>query len=415
MAAPAVPSGTGNGQGNSDSTTAGASQQQVNLKYRTDFEKCALNFVFRRLNWDLADEGQSWNFYWMTVGHVRAIFSPESTQRLNDFQIINHFPNHYELTRKDLMYKNIKRYYRDPSNSNEKIMNSRGDLRLWDCVPITYSVPSDMSLFVEEFKRHPGSVWIVKPTNRSQGKGIFLINKLTQMNRWLREKQADDDQNPFIVSRYIDRPLLIGGKKFDLRLYVLVTSFRPLVAYLHQQGFARFCATKYQPSTIDEDDLGSHLTNVALQKGEDEYNELHGGKWSVANLWLYVEGAFGHAKADNLISDIEFVIIQSLKALQPAMLNDKHCFEMYGYDILIDDSLQPHLIEVNASPSLTVTTMNDRLLKEEVLHDVFSIVMPPGYPSPTAMPYWEYRTRTDLTAAVCGGFKLISDPVVVGN
>ncbi|CUG88411.1 tubulin tyrosine ligase, putative [Bodo saltans] len=384
------------------------------LRYKTDFEKCALNFVFRRLSWELCDDNSQWHFHWMTVGHVRNVFSPESSTRLNDLQIINHFPNHYELTRKDLMYKNIKRYFRDPANSNEKVLNSRGDLRLWDCVPITYSVPSDMSLFVEEFKRHPGSTWIVKPTNRSQGKGIFLVNKLTQMNRWLRDKLADEDQNPFIVSRYIDKPLLIGGKKFDLRLYVLVTSFRPLVAYLHRQGFARFCATKYSHA-IDEDDLGSHLTNVALQKGEDEYNELHGGKWSVANLWLYIQATFGHQKADNLMDDICFVVTQTLKALQPAMLNDKHCFELYGYDVLVDENLQPHLIEVNASPSLTVTTMNDRLMKEEVLHDVFSIVMPPGFPSPSAMPYWEYRTRTDLTTAVSGGFKLISDPIVVGS
>ena len=410
-----VGSSSGIGAGGSAAAAGGGGPAVV--KYRTDFEKCALNFVFRRLNWEITEDSttQPWNFYWMTVGHVRALFSPESQTRLTDTQIINHFPNHYELTRKDLMYKNIKRYYRDPANTAEKTLNARGDLRLWDCVPITYSIPADMSLFVEEFKRHPGSTWIVKPTNRSQGKGIFLINKLTQINRWLREKMADEDQNPFIVSRYIDRPLLIGGKKFDLRLYVLVTSFRPLVAYWHQAGFARFCASKYVAGTVDEEDLGSQLTNVALQKGEDSYNDSHGGKWSVQNLWLYLQGSHGHHKADNLMSDIKFVIVQSLKALQPAMLNDKHCFELYGYDILIDDRLQPHLIEVNASPSLTVTTLNDRLLKEEVLHDTFAIVMPPGFPGPTAMPYWEYRTRTDLTTAVHTGFRLISDPVVVGT
>ncbi len=66
------------------------------------------------------------------------------------------------------------------------------------------------------------------------------------------------------------------SKEQETKLFVLVTSFRPLVAYLHRQGFARFCATKYSHA-IDEDDLGSHLTNVALQKGEEEYNEMHGG------------------------------------------------------------------------------------------------------------------------------------------
>jgi tubulin polyglutamylase TTLL1 len=48
-----------------------------------------------------------------------------------------------------------------------------------------------------------------------------------------------------IISRYIEQPLLVGGKKFDLRLYVLVASFRPLVAYLSRLGFARFCQVKY--------------------------------------------------------------------------------------------------------------------------------------------------------------------------
>ena len=41
---------------------------------------------------------------------MRNIFGIDSGIRLNDNQIVNHFPNHYELTRKDLMVKNIKRY-----------------------------------------------------------------------------------------------------------------------------------------------------------------------------------------------------------------------------------------------------------------------------------------------------------------
>ena len=52
------------------------------------------------------------------------------------------------------------------------------------------------------------------------------------------------------------------------------------------------------------------------------------------------------------------------------MQNDKHCFEMYGYDILIEDNLKPWLIEVNASPSLSATTANDRIMKYSVIKGI---------------------------------------------
>ena len=56
------------------------------------------------------------------------------------------------------------------------------------------------------------------------------------------------------------------GKKFDLRLYVLVTSFRPIRAYLFKRGFCRFCSAKYDRSTHQMDNMLVHLTNVAIQK-----------------------------------------------------------------------------------------------------------------------------------------------------
>lgn len=70
----------------------------------------------------------------------------------------------------------------------------------------------------------------------------------------------------FCFVRYIDNPLLIGGKKFDLRLYVLVTSFRPLKAYLFKLGFCRFCTVKYDTSVTELDNMYVHLTNVSVQK-----------------------------------------------------------------------------------------------------------------------------------------------------
>lgn len=240
-------------------------------------------------------------------------------------------------------------------------------------------------MFVEEYRKHPQSTWIMKPCGKSQGAGIFLINKLSKLKKWSREAKTpfhpQIGKESYVISRYIDNPLLIGGKKFDLRLYVLVTSFRPLKAYLFKLGFCRFCTVKYDTSGAELDNMYVHLTNVSVQKHGGEYNSLHGGKWSVQNLRLFLEGTRGKGVTDRLFGAIDWLIVHSLRAVAPVMASDRHCFECYGYDIIIDNLLKPWLVEVNASPSLTSTTVNDRILKYKLIDNIISIVLPPdGFP-----------------------------------
>lgn len=108
---------------------------------------------------------------------------------------------------------------------------------------------------------------------------------------------------------------------------------------------------------------------------------MNGGKFNYQNLMRYIEGTRGHAVAEKLENDITSVLIHSLRAIQPLMPNDKHCFEVYGYDIIIDAELRPWLIEVNSSPSMSATTTADRIMKHELIDSVLGIVMPePGTP-----------------------------------
>ena len=70
-------------------------------------------------------------------------------------------------------------------------------------------------------------------------------------------------------------------------------------------------------------------------------------------------------------------LVHSLKAVAPVMVSDRHCFECYGYDVIIDDFLKPWLIEVNASPSLSATTVADRVMKYRLINDIINVVLPP--------------------------------------
>lgn len=58
------------------------------------------------------------------------------------------------------------------------------------------------------------------------------------------------------------------------------------------------------------------------------------------------------------------------------MVQHKHCFELYGYDVLLDDTCRPWLIEINASPSLSTNSVEDKILKKQLIRDVMDIVLP---------------------------------------
>jgi len=115
-----------------------------------------------------------------------------------------------------------------------------------------------------------------------------------------------------------------GGKKFDLRIYVLITSYRPLKVWLSSQGFARFCNERYTNDLSDMDNMMIHLTNVAIQKKNEDYNAEHGSKWDIQNLRFYMEQTRGKEATDKCFDEIKNIIYISLKSVQSVIINDKH-------------------------------------------------------------------------------------------
>ncbi|XP_068696845.1 probable tubulin polyglutamylase TTLL9 [Montipora foliosa] len=344
------------------------------IRFKCSLQNTILD-VLRSKGWtEIREEGE-WDFYWCDVGWMREFFDH---MYMEEHVKICHFRNHYELTRKNLMAKNLKRLKKQLEREYGKDEAAKCDF-----FPTTFELPMEYHIFVEEFKRNPGTTWIMKPVGKSQGKGIFLFRKLKDIMDWKKEDpyraamsddRKDEKETPeaYIVQWYVENPYLIGGRKFDLRVYVLVTSYAPLCAWLYREGFARFSNTRFSLDAID--DTYVHLTNVAIQKTAPDYDAEKGCKWSLQQLRRYLVAKHGIEKVETLVRDMDNIFIKSIQAVQKVMINDKHCFELYGYDILIDSRLKPWLIEVNASPSLTASSQSDYELKCRLLEDMLHIV-----------------------------------------
>lgn len=150
------------------------------------------------------------------------------------------------------------------------------------CKPVTFILPNDYNIFVEEFKRQPNSTWIAKPIGKAQGRGIFLFNDLKDLREWKKANEQrntqqygkkEEEVEAYIAQRYIENPYLIGGKKFDLRIYALVTSYAPLTVWLYRSGFARFSNMRFSMLKDNLGDVAIHLTNVAIQKQAANYDK----------------------------------------------------------------------------------------------------------------------------------------------
>jgi len=219
------------------------------------------------------------------------------------------------------------------------------------------------------------NAWIVKPANSSRGRGIYIIEDVNDLNI--------DELS--VISRYIANPLLINGHKFDLRVYVVVTSYEPLRIYVFKEGLARFASELYS-TKANKNNKFMHLTNYSINKKNENFvandnieNDDVGFKWSLTAFCNHLEQV--GIDMDLLWSRIYDLIIKTiacgehyvLAAMKKNNMFRLNCFEVFGFDILVDSDLKPWVIEVNLSPSLATDAPLDMVIKTNLLTDTFNM------------------------------------------
>ena len=205
-------------------------------------------------------------------------------------------------------------------------MQEKFGKQAFDIIPDTYNLPDEFADFYSHFhqlrqkqdqlnsmssKEVPENInqWIIKPTNSCQGKGIFIIDDISEV-------PIDE---PCIISRYIHNPLLINGLKSDIRLYVLVTSMDPWRIYIFNEGLVRFASEEYNAQNIKSNKF-AHLTNYSINKKSDKFVQNQnadvgdeGHKWSLTAFNKHLEQM--GVDNDLLWSKIYDVILKGLIAV----------------------------------------------------------------------------------------------------
>ncbi|KAL1529326.1 hypothetical protein AB1Y20_000280 [Prymnesium parvum] len=308
-----------------------------------------------------AQPSRSSNLLWCG-SHV----TPALLLGLGEFQKVNHFPRIHDITRKDLMARTLD------------VMRQTHGAAEYDFVPTTFVIPADTERLVQLMgKERYLSSWIVKPVASSRGRGISIIQQPHQL-----------PQEDVVVSRYISNPLLIDGYKFDLRIYVAVTSFEPLRAYIFDEGLVRFSTEKYQYcGGASLRNMYMHLTNYSINKhssrfvpNHDANEDDHGNKWSMSALRRCL--ARGGVDVEALFARIDALVLKTLIAVELPVVSACRrfcprrncCFELVGFDVLIDSTLKPWLLEVNMGPSLAVDSPLDLKVKTSMLCDLLTLV-----------------------------------------
>ena len=253
--------------------------------------------------------------------------------------------------------------------------------------------------------------WILKPPDLYQGKCIELVNnyddilkKCKKMFRGvdktnipeLDEEEYSDEYdmdepdeeideyerkptkfyccNDIIVQKYLDNPLLYYKRKFDIRCFVLLDS--NLNVYFCREGHLKGCSELYD---LENTNKFIHITNYSFQKNSSNFGKFEkGNEISYSDFKKFmIKENIPLTKFDKMIEHMKFLIQLSLKAVSKKLtkVNPVLCFEIFGYDFIVDNEFRPWILEINDNPGLCISSPVIAKIIPRMLDDAFRLTI----------------------------------------
>jgi hypothetical protein len=211
-------------------------------------------------------------------------------------------------------------------------------------------------------------------TNKNHNSSFRKID-YTKIIKKSEEKKGLYKSNKIILQKYIEKPLLYNDRKFDVRLWVLLTHNMDI--YLFKEGHLKATSFNY---TVDSDDLYIHLTNYSVQKysnnfekyeegNEISFDELQESLFQCYDLKIDIRKV--------ILPYIKKIIVLSIESVKKTInkYNRKKCFEIFGYDFMLDIELNPFLIEINTNPGLEISSPLIQKLVPRMIDDALRLTI----------------------------------------
>ena len=279
-------------------------------------------------------------------------------------------------------FNNIKLYIDNDKNDNLKTKYNE--------IFNTYcykKLGSNQTIKIPETHFNDFNYWIIKPVNLNRGMCIKIENEIEKIESEIKEiKEKSKIENLYdgkekkckrlLLQKYIEKPLLYQGRKFDIRLWVLLIGNKPNYVYIFKEGHLKASCLKYN---LNSNDPYIHLTNYSIQK--------HNSNFSKIEIGNEIPFKDFQNELDNLNTGINFrkiiypKICKIVRITAGAckdrinLMKRKNCFEIFGYDFMIDCNYNPFLIEINTNPGLEISSPLINMLLPRLIDDAFKLTI----------------------------------------
>ena len=286
-----------------------------------------------------------------------------------------------------------------------------------------FSELKNTPIYINKYFLSQKNYWILKPTDLYQGICIEILNNYEDIVKYgkkmfkgvdkkclienieeendeiegnvniintnindIDDEYDDDDykkkkktnsmyiSNSIVLQKYLDNPLLYKKRKFDIRCYVLV-DFN-LNVFFCREGHLKGSSEKYD---LNNPNKFIHITNHSLQKKSNKFEKYeYGNEMSYNDFKLVLENEnISIDKFDDIINDMKYLVKISMNAIGNKFFKVQNvlCFEIFGYDFIVDNNFKPWILEINNNPGLGISSPVIEKLVPRMIDDALRLTI----------------------------------------